>query len=503
MVTQWLPFYGPFPPPESREAFRQYVACRWPIHVFALDPVTQDQNIMDAFASRRELQLAYSLAFVQGRISAQQLTRFTRRIEYDAVTIALNRTAVGFAHGNDTFGWRFMPRYQTPDIPGNLTVIFRDLLWGGPSRDHLLRESQLESGMRECTAVVIMPSFVPYVTFDVKTNWFKLTNPKQNEPDLTDAMRLSRAIKTMQETANHVRDEHKYRDGDLCRLVRRVEQLSVSLPLQSMMAQVPVENTLGGFELFASGVTDLAPELIGYYGEPGVGTGRESTFFLVGDNFSIHETRVLAGNTPCGFRLLSRRVLEVTVPAGVCAETDPETGGKMVDFHVATPYGVSGHVKIPVDAECQGGSNPFVWGVPTAYKTSYKMVVPPGKTVAELDMGPILPPTGELHIETSGGVYWGPQDGAKLIVTVVAGGKIVASAETANLIQFDSKRQRFVLFGTALDGLQKELQKQINVAYGTAEPSGVMTVSGKLRIGTTNGSVIPIENQISVTLQKQ
>ena len=50
----------------------------------------------------------------------------------------------------------------------------------------------------------------------------------------------------------------------------RVDQLDRELPLQSMRAMVPYENTLGGFEMFNTGVTDLAPELIGWYGAPGI-----------------------------------------------------------------------------------------------------------------------------------------------------------------------------------------------------------------------------------------
>jgi hypothetical protein len=39
-----LLIFGPRPAPEPRAAFNQYVLCRWPIIVLALDPSTQDQN---------------------------------------------------------------------------------------------------------------------------------------------------------------------------------------------------------------------------------------------------------------------------------------------------------------------------------------------------------------------------------------------------------------------------------------------------------------------------
>src|SRR5439155_996688 len=124
LPTDWLPYFLPCPPPEARQAFNDYVRCRWPIHVFALDPVRQEQNIADTFSSRREMQLAMSLAFVSGQLSAKSMTRFARRIEMEVETIALNSTQVGFSHGNETFGWRFYPRFQTPDIESNATVFF-------------------------------------------------------------------------------------------------------------------------------------------------------------------------------------------------------------------------------------------------------------------------------------------------------------------------------------------------------------------------------------------
>lgn len=340
----WLPYFLPNPPPEARQAFNAYVQARWPIHVFALDPVTQDQNLGDSFRSRREMQLALSMAFVTGNISTRNMTRYARRLELDMETIALNRTAVGFSHGTDTFGWRFYPRYQTPDTESNATVLFRDMLWGGPSKDALLRQRRLEPGMRECLAIVIMPSFVPFATLETSSSWFKLTNPKHKEMDHTDAMKLSRTVKTIQNCAGNVQDAACYRDGDWQRLWRRVEQLSARLPMQTLQAQVPFENTLGGFEMFSTGITDLAPELIGWYGEPGINLDKQTTLFLVGNHFSVHHTKVIVGGTliiDTDARLLSREVMRVTIPAGV------NTVNGMVDIHVATPYGVSQHLLVP------------------------------------------------------------------------------------------------------------------------------------------------------------
>ena len=121
--------------------------------------------------------------------------------------------------------------------------------------------------MRECTAIVIMPSFVPYVTFDTRSEFFHLTNPKRTDASMRQTLELSRSIKAMQTSAAQCTQcANLYRDGEVGRLLKRVDQLDRALPLQTMQVQVPYENTSGGFELFNRGITDLAPELVGWYG---------------------------------------------------------------------------------------------------------------------------------------------------------------------------------------------------------------------------------------------
>ncbi len=387
------PFYGPHPAPEARAAFADYVRCRWPIRVFALDPVNEEQNVDDAHARRRELQIALATAAATGRLSAQAMARFTRRLEQDMAVIALNKTAVGFSHGADTFGWRFYPRVQTPPTRGGLAALGETVC--GPTSDGDLAQRQLEPGQRECTAIVVMPAFVPWVTLDVRTNWFSLAHPKATDPGIQQTLVLSRAVKAMQSSAIACgRCAHRYRDGEIPRLLRRVDQLERELPLQTLQAQIPQENTAGGFELFNVGVTDLAPELLGWYGAPGVDPALATTLFLVGRGFSVHDTAVIAGGRPARFTLLSREVMRVEVPAGAAAITPPgcqaeaavaarraglllasaaeplpapgtaaDGGGcvpaaagcrpdcnrrAVVDIHLATPYGVSGHLLVPV-----------------------------------------------------------------------------------------------------------------------------------------------------------
>jgi hypothetical protein len=152
---------------------------------------------------------------------------------------------------------------------------------------------------------------------------------------------------------------------------------------------------------FNAGVTDLAPELLGWYGAPGIDPAGSTTLFLVGKGFSVLDTRVIAGGRPARFRLLSRDLIEVEVPAGAvpivpvacpaeaaathrrpglvlasaaeplpppgvasgpCSACGPANGcgvdcnrREVVDIHLATPYGVSGHLLVPVVRHAAGG----------------------------------------------------------------------------------------------------------------------------------------------------
>jgi hypothetical protein len=349
----WCPYFLPDPPAECRKAFNDYVRLRWPIHVFALDPYTQEQNIADSLSTRREIQLALSIAFTNGMMSARQLTRFSRRLEAEYETIALNRTQYGFGHGENTFGWRFYPRFQTPDTPSNAQALIREGLIGGPSRDALLRQRRLEPGWRECVAVVMMPSFVPYVEVDTVSNWFPITNPKHKCLDHSQALKLSKTVQTIKMNGCGVTDADQYLPGDAKRLMVCLEQLQSRLPMQTLTSAVPILNTLGGFEMFSNGTTDLAPELFGWYGAPGIDPDADTTtLFLVGDHFSPLRTRVIVGNQavdnldPKFQTLLSRQVMQVTFTRG--AYTVPDAEGGKVRIHVATPYGVTRELEVPV-----------------------------------------------------------------------------------------------------------------------------------------------------------
>lgn len=348
----WLDYYHPTPSPQAKHTFNSYVTCRWPMYTFAVDPVTEQQNIQDTLSQRREMQLAMSLAFASGRITASQFTRFARRLEADYQTVDLNRTVVGFSHGDNTFGWRFYPRFQTPDIPGTLEVVGRDLLGGRPfNRDQELRERRLEPGQRECMALVIMPSFVPFAEVHISSSWFSLADPKHKNASTHDNVKMSRMIRSIEKCMPDHKHIDNYLPGEYNRLQAKASMLASRFPLQDMKFQVPYENTLGGFEFFNSGITDLVPQLRGWYGIAGY-DGKGVDVFLMGDNFSINNSIVVAGGKKIAPNLLSRQVLQVYLPEGVAVSADPDRqhsqSGAYVDIRLATPYGVGGPLRIPV-----------------------------------------------------------------------------------------------------------------------------------------------------------
>jgi hypothetical protein len=278
-------------------------------------------------------------------------------------------------------------------------------------------------------------------------------------------MKLSRAHQAIHYSLSRIHDCGLYRPGDLGRLVRVVEQLDREMPLQTASVPVPYENTLGGFEMFNAGVTDLGPELSGWYGAPGIvladcdrcesckakETEEEdadsekdeacrchgTTVFLVGKGFSVHETKVIAGGKCIpDFTLLSREIMQVTIPANAnavrfCDERQariPCDGGQsecvekqFVDVHVATPYGVTNHLLMPVYHR----ENPLICGDATGEEDG---AAPPEPTEAEeptgdeaaqqdapatspkpspLDSLPPLPPNGTVEEEGSVLLEWG------------------------------------------------------------------------------------------------
>ena len=455
------PFYGPHPSPEARHAFNDYVRRRWPIRVFALDPVAQEQNVEDMYAMRRETQIAMALAAAGGRVNSQAMMRYARRLETDLATVGLNKTAVGFSHGNDTFGWRFYPRVQTPPTR-NTIANFAETLAGSNSTTRDLAERRIEPGMRECTAIVVMPSFVPYVTFDVRTNWFSLTHPAATDQSMRQTLHLSRSVKAMQQSAAVCsRCAGAYRDGEVARLLRRVDQLDRELPLQTMLAQIPHENTSGGFELFNTGVTDLAPELIGWYGTQGVDPRTETTVFLVGKGFSIHDTSLVAGGKPvakANMELISRQVLKVTLPAGLEPRRLPRPArcGDPISARTRPPARLATHRRPPAAAVVLVGNDSAIEelpnGTPTPTPDPSALPCPAAADACDVDCHALE--VVDVHVATPYGVS------NRLLIPVLDG-----TPRAGAMLAFDPP-----LTITLFAGMNSEKTWRLDEYYEATEP---------------------------------
>jgi hypothetical protein len=374
---------------ETKDYFQEFVKTHWPIITFALDPVTDQQNVADSFNLKRDLQLAVSFAFATGQISFSQLNTFRRQIEQSSDVIALNRTVTGFAHGNETFGFRFTPRVQNPPMQRtNLGVIASQLISGGPGPDYQIKKSKLEAGMRELTAVLLIPTFLPSMRMHFSTNWFRLDDPEHLVFHSARAMERGRRVQGLTEAAQHACSLQQYRPADVRVLQAKLRQLEAMLPMQSRVVQLPYENTASGFDLYSDGATALVPELSGYDGVDIVKEGQAADIFIYGKYINLLDTRVIIGGAfvpnqnpsvtqtsqsttqsttagtattgttlgtttqtlaaqPGSVDILSREVIHVQIPATASPTVTTGDGKSYFEVYLATPNGISNRVLVP------------------------------------------------------------------------------------------------------------------------------------------------------------
>jgi uncharacterized membrane protein YgcG len=252
---------------EAAAVWNQLIEETFPVHLFTLDPIVEQQNYTDAFSRRRELQLAMAMAVAKGEMRARAAVRFTRQLSLDMLTIGLNRTAVAYAADNDTFGWYFYPRLQSPPEESSNIAAFARLLWSaGPTRRFDLRHRQLEPGIRECEAVIVMPAFVPNLKIDITTNWERLNKPGAIKVDYVKMIDEAAMIQKAIGYSSGVGDQECYRPEDYDILCSRIDQLEKMLPMQQQLVRLPFPYVLRGSELFDNGNRHLPPQLVEYYG---------------------------------------------------------------------------------------------------------------------------------------------------------------------------------------------------------------------------------------------
>ncbi len=347
--------------------FNDFVKYRWPIITFALDPVTDQQNVADSYTLQRDLQLALSFAFATGQINFSQMNTFRRQLQQSSDTIALNRTVTGFIHDNDNFGFRFTPRFQNPpNQRTNIGVIASQLIGGGPGPDYQTRKSKLEPGIRELTAVLLLPTFLPTMRMEVSSNWFKLTDPEHLIFHTKRMLERGREVQELRRTIVDACSLEQYRVADLNVLQAKLSQLEAMLPSQSKVIQLPYENTACGFDLYTDGATALVPELSGYEGidiitKPAAGTSTSmADIFIYGKYIDLLDTKVIVGGsylppatiataTTGGFEILSREVVHAQIPltAQPTVTVDNKT---YLEVYLATPTGISNRLLVPFQA---------------------------------------------------------------------------------------------------------------------------------------------------------
>ena len=505
-------FYLPLPPPgllvpefvDADATFKSYVRTRWKMIAFALDPVTDQQNLGDSFSRTRDLQLSLAVAFAAGRINFQQFNRFRRQVQLEASTIALNRTVTAYVHGDDTFGWRFSPRYQTPPLErNNLQVAFNTIYRNGPRRNYQIDNSKLEAGQRELTAVVIMPSFLQKVRFDVEGSWFRLHDPDEVKPHTARKLEQGRKLIEVQQAVANVCDSGRYRRDDLDRLMVKVHQLEAMLPMQTQVVEVPYGNTLGGFELFSYGSGALAPELVGFQGVDVVHEGEEFEVFLYGKNISLQETKVIVGgkrlasdgkDTPGDVEIISREIVRVKVPR----EARPallrgDDRQLYIEVFLATPNGISNRLLIPFEETPKPQAAAVRAVGPAAFTfaddamvvngtvqvvNGQAALVPRSVDLAEVRILAIAPPTNPSPITAT---FSFPVQKALNAVVVVPE------------IGFDPARRCYVI-------PQEKLMAMAEDLFGKLRDNGVLTSDGAFEKVLTSRSVaVEIESPAAVS----
>ena len=169
--------------------------------------------------------------------------------------------------------------------------------------DPIGNDQSIEPGQRECTALIEMPNFIPKIEFVTVANWFRTSEVGDGQrSDLEKASVLGRKLVAAENALNRARVEGgKYRPEEYQIATERLEQLRDMMPTQRMVVRVPSSGDNNDSRIFCSLGLQLRPSLVGWHGRPPE-QGVESTLFVEGRNFSVHDTHVIAGGSrpsPC------------------------------------------------------------------------------------------------------------------------------------------------------------------------------------------------------------
>ncbi len=346
-------FFEPEITDQAMAAFEHYVNTKWPLRVYAIEPVIAQQNVADA--SSRRMQKALDLVGSGPAGPLRAITGLTtdHRSTEDETAVRLNPTMVGFGAGQSTFGWVFYPRLQTRGGRDGRLLTDIALLLNGRLPDPVGNDQSIEPGQRECTALIEMPNFIPKIEFVTVANWFRTSEVGDGQrSDLEKASVLARKLDAAENALNWAATVGKYRPDEYLIAKQRLMQLRDMMPTQRMIVRVPTGADNNDSRIFCSLGLQLRPSLVGWHGRPPE-QGVESTVFVEGRNFSVHDTHVVAGGQPAQAVLVSRHLLKVTISRD--ASPIPNKGGNpLLDINVATPNGVSNHLlveMVPADPQ--------------------------------------------------------------------------------------------------------------------------------------------------------
>ena len=363
-----LNFFNPADLTEATLVWQRIVEQRFPLEVFTLEPQVEEQNLLDSNARIREMQIALAMNVAQGTWNAGQKVSLARQLARESSAIGVNRTAVGFVHGSDTFGWYFHPRAQAAQTLVNNRTAFRQTIFPASMPVVDDRSShRLEPGVRECEVLVAMPNFVSRVEFDVTTNWESLKHPGKSKNSYEELVCQGSMLQQARDCLCPANFEAEYREGDISRLSSRVDQLENMLSLQTIGVDIPYENDQSATDLFDQSDDVHVPEIYDYYGLDFLVADEkiEAEFFVTGKNFHPTLTHVVVGGfeshslgQDATLEIISRELMKVSAKI----TTDKMSDGEF-RVRVGTPAGLSNPIAIaaPEKASNRPPESDFDW----------------------------------------------------------------------------------------------------------------------------------------------
>ncbi|WP_165226237.1 hypothetical protein [Aquisphaera insulae] len=393
-------FFDPQAPQEVIRLFEKYVDAKWPLRVYAIEPVIAQQNVADAFGRRSQSSFELAGAGPVGPLRALGGVASAgfasdKKVAEDETAIRLNPTMVGFGAGENTFGWVFYPRIQTMARGRGLFTSIA-LLARGDFPDGSGKEQSIEPGQRECTALIVMPNFVPKLEFVTVANWFKTSETSDGQKsDLEKSSTLARRLVVAENALQRAKVEGQYRPEEFQIAMERINQLKSLMPTQRLVVNVPFTGDLNDSRIFCSEGGQLRPMLVAWHGRPPE-QGEESTILIEGKNFSVHDTHIIAGGKPAKSILVSRNVLEVTITPEACPIRSDENRELLLDITAATPNGVSNHLLLPMqparaDRKKPGSDAPAEKVAKDDGKAAEKLTKDDGKGGSPPAIPPLIP----------------------------------------------------------------------------------------------------------------